>query len=203
MIRIAPAAMALELQQQHEERSFLAFPLIDANLNLFEIDNDFALQTIYDNKELSEIRVAPKYEYAKYPQGGYPDKKVLSKDKYAELLKEIEKIKPLGKLVRPGRAGVTMNSISTYLDQYENGLVYYAKTTLKKQKCYPAFRIIYYRKVSGKLVEKEMIDVSGIEYEYTIRIDERWYWTTEEEYRNHEVDENVSIESAAPFRVII
>lgn len=204
IIRIVPAAIVSELQQERAEQKFLTFQVINPELNLYEIDDHFALQAIYINQELSEIRVLPKYEFEQSRQMEFPDLKWISQERYTELLKQIQDIKPLGKIVKPCDVGVSSNNVTSWDDQYEFGVIYYdtkrlPSDNLKKigKKGYLGFHITFFREVSGKLIEKEILNGNV----YMMKIDNKWYRTTENEYRNHKVGENVIVKSAAPFVV--
>jgi hypothetical protein len=204
--RIIPCASLLEENQQAREKSFASFPLIKDCLNLYKIDNDFAMHVIYEDQEISQVRVAPKY-YLEKAFSIDDHHKYLSEDKYHELLGEIQKEKSLGKLVQKGTAGVSSNDISDFIDQYECGLVRHYDSQLpndnpKKglKKVYFGFRIIYYRMVSGTLEEKRK-NVFANEVKYEVKIDDHWYWITADEYRNIAIDNNITIKKAAPVEI--
>ena len=203
IIRIVPSVTASELLQEQPEQKFLTYSSIDPKRHLYEIDDHFALQTIYVNHELSEIRVLPKYKFEKSSLLTSPDIKWLSEEKYSELLKQIEDVKPLGKLANPLSAGASSNNISSFEEQYEYGVLYYDEKNLPSndpnklgKRVYCGFHITFYREVTGKLIEKEMF--YGL---YMLKIDNDWYRTTEEEYRSHKVGQKVTVKSAAPLVV--
>jgi hypothetical protein len=202
-IRIVPSATAQELKQNESDQKFPTYSAIDPKRNLYEIDDHSALQTIYVNHKLSEIRVLPKYKLEKSSLLTSPDIKWLSEEKYSELLKQIEDVKPLGKLAKPLSAGASSNNISSFEEQYEYGVLYYDEKNLPSndpnklgKRVYCGFHITFYREVMGKLIEKEMF--YGL---YMLKIDNDWYRTTKEEYQNHKVGQKVTVKSAAPLVV--
>lgn len=191
-------------KQRNGNKSFLGYRLVDGARSILEVNADYYMQIFYKSAELTEIRVVPKYMYAVGPGIAFRNKEVLTKDEYSQLLRKIQCARSLGKMLMPGKIGVTSNNISIFLDRYEYGVVYYKSTTIidddgSQEKGYVGFRVIYYQKVSGMLSQKLLLDVSGMEYEYRIKISDRWYWTTEQEYRKHEVGEHIIIDSAAPI----
>jgi hypothetical protein len=190
-------------QKQPVEQIFATYPLINEVLRLYQVDQYFVLQVFYEDGKLSGIRVAPKYEYEGKPQWMIDKLDILTQEEYYKLLCNIQKEKPLGKLVQAGMLGTSSNNITEYLDRYEYGVCYFAETDDNSdkeiKKSYPGFRISYYRKVSGKLMDKLKQGDPGIEYEYRVNINGRWYWTTEDEYSKCRINNKVSIELAAPI----
>ena len=64
---------------------------------------------------------------------------------------------------------------------------------------YFGFRITYYRKISGRIEEKERDKVGREIFAYSIKINGKWYWTVKDEYEKYAENEYVTIQQAAPY----
>ena len=183
------------------------FSLIDSKQNLFAVDSEYVLQPFYDeSEEITELRVVPKYFFQDtHPEWIEPDHApFLSLSSYRKLLAQIGAVKPLGRLMTYGQAAYTTNARSWFLDQYQNGLVRRVVITdlrgCKKQAArIAAFRVVFFRSISGKLESKDALAVLGLAREYRVQIDGKWYWTTEKEFRRLSVGKEVRVKAAGPI----
>ncbi|QQS41278.1 MAG: hypothetical protein IPM63_18270 [Acidobacteriota bacterium] len=102
-------------------------PRVGYSPALFEIDRHYVLSIEFDSEgRLEEVAVEPKYYYeADHPEWEKAtDPKRLSQDQVSDLLSRIDRIKPIGTLVKKydGIIFVT-NKTAPFTDEYENASV--------------------------------------------------------------------------------
>lgn len=188
------AASSPEENQKRDERKIFIFHQLNRDLRLYEIDKNFALQVDYDNKDISVIRVAPKYHFDEMlPIPDYP--KYLQAEQYDELLELIKNTKRLGERVQWGEMGICSNNICTSRERYEDGIIMRYEIPGRG---YFGFRITYYRKISGRIDKKERDKVGKDLFAYSIKMNGKWYWTVKDEYEKCAENEYVTIQHAAP-----
>jgi hypothetical protein len=120
---------------------------------------------------------------------------------YQELLTHIQAVKPLGRLVRQGQVGMTLNLCTSFWDQYENGIVERAMFRSSPEEGYGVawFTVTYFRTISGTLESKGTLELPGPDKEYKIKVDGRWYWTTEEGFQQLTVGKEVKVKAGGPL----
>jgi hypothetical protein len=203
-----------EAKCQEINQAFHEFPLIDANMNLYRITDIFNLQAFYSGHELRQVRVSSDLYYEKCMQLMGSNKldyekcyqrfqnSVLSKEQYDEIIKSVQKLKSLGLETQKGRIGNLSNNVMHLLDLYEYGVIWYAikyKAFYKEEYGYIRINVIYARAVSGKIEDKNIIDLYSIEKRYRIKINGQWYWTTEIEFNKSKVNDFGTVKFAAPI----
>jgi hypothetical protein len=183
-----------------------AFSPLDSRLHLFAIEGEFVLQAGYaEDDGLSEVRVVPKsFFHGSHPEWTEPDSPlVLSLGTYEELLSRIRTIKPLGNLITRGEIGIMLNLRTSYLDQYENGIVERSMFRDFPEKPYDvaSFRVAYFRKIAGKLEKMEGPGAQVGEQVYRIKVNDKWYWTTAKQFKSLKKGQEVSVQAAGPISV--
>jgi hypothetical protein len=99
---------------------------VDANKSLFEINPLYALELRFDSQgRLNELAFFPKYYFKEtYPEWKTPQTKIhLSKAEYESLLGRLDKVKPIGKLIKSMADVKVENFASNTLDQYERAFL--------------------------------------------------------------------------------
>lgn len=173
---------------------------------LYEVNSDYFLQAEFQKScEVSRIDVSPRYfwDYLN-PEWKEPGHLVtLSDDQFTQVLSKIDQIKPLGSLVQRGQTGVVTNATLRLLDRYEKGFVerrlYDSVGELGRAKKVTSFSVYFIRSVDGKVSDKKLSRFSTADKRATLKINGRWYWVDEEEYRKAVVGARGVFMAAGPI----
>ncbi len=171
----------------------------------YEVNSDYFLQAEFQkNCDLFRIDVSPKYfwEYLnadwKEPEYGVG----LLDDQYTQLLAKIDQIKPLGTLIRKGQAGEVTNATLWLRDSYTQAYIERGLRDVLGKHDEPmrvaTFTIYFVRSVGGKVSDKRLSGVSTPERRARLKIDGRWYWVDEAEYRKAVVGKQGVFRAAGP-----
>jgi hypothetical protein len=182
------------------------FSLVDSEQDLFAAGFDYLIQPTYEARgRIIEIRVVPKYFFNQtHPQWTEPTSPVVMPlTAYEALLHQIGAVKPLGDLIRQGQVGIMLNLRTTFRDQYEKGIVERAMFRASPEEAYGVawFTVVYFRTIVGKLELKEAAEPPGPDRSYRIKIDGKWYWTTEKVFQGLTTGNKVKVEAGGPIAV--
>ena len=186
----------------HDEQGSGLFSRSGLRECLFVLEDDkYVIRTIYHNKgELSEVRVVPKYFFqATHSDWVEPESPVvMTPDAFKSLLNRIESAKPLGNLLKEGQIGTSFNLRMSFRDLYERGVVEREMFRVSPEKVYDvsSFRVVYFRQVSGKI---EDMEGPGPDRGYRVKVNGKWYWTTEQSFKQIRLGEQGQIEAAGPI----
>jgi hypothetical protein len=171
----------------------------------YEVNNDYFLRAEFQkNCDLVKIDVSPKYfwEYLnadwKEPEYGVG----LLDEQYRQLLAKIDQIKPLGTLIRKGQGGVVDNATLWLRDRYTKTYVQRRLRDVLGEHDNPSsvtsFTIYYVKSVRGTVSGKKLDGVSTPERQARLKIESRWYWVDEAEYRKAVVGKQGVFRAAGP-----
>lgn len=111
----------------------------------------------------------------------------LSDDQYTQLLAKIDQIKPLGSLIRRGQAGEVTNATLWLFDRYTKAYVERGVHDFLGKQDEPmkikSFSVYFIRPVSGTVSDKRVSGRASAEKRVRLKIDGKWYWVDEAEYR--------------------
>ena len=112
------------------------------------------------------------------------------------MLARLEKVQPLGKLIRKGTIELRILGYSYSVDEYEHGFVrqgMYTDTDVHH------FTTRYLRPVSGRVTGKDRDD---LEPSHCIKIGKEWYWAHKEEYDRVRLGSYEVVQAAGPIGTI-
>lgn len=180
------------------------FSLVDSKEDLFGAGTDYLLQPTYDARGgITEIRVVPKYFFNQtHPDWTEPNSPIfMPLASYEALLRQISAVNPLGSPTKQGHSGITLNLRTTFWDQYERGIVERAMFRPSPEEAYGVawFTVIYFRTIAGKLESKEIVELPGHDKIFRIKVDGKWYWTTERAFQGLTVGKKVKLEAGGPI----
>lgn len=175
------------------------------NIIAYEVNSDyFLLAEFQKNCDLFKIDVSPKYfwEYLN-PDWKEPEYRVgLLDDQYSQLLARIDQIKALGALIRKGQAGEVTNATLWLRDSYTKAYVERRLRDVLGEHDEPmkvtSFTIYFIRSVGGKVSDKRLSGGSTPERRARLKIDGRWYWVDEAEYRKAVIGARGVFRAAGP-----
>jgi hypothetical protein len=183
------------------------FAELSAKEHLFAVDDVFVLQAIYDkNRQLIEIKVVPKYFFHDtHPEWKEPDAPAtMTPLRYGEILTKIQEIKPVGQLRERSHFGVTLNLRVNIHDFYDDGVILRATFGFPKGSDsgdVSWFKIFYFREMSGRLEAKAGPTAYGEALDYQVKMNGKWYWTTESSFVSTTVGRFAKIEAAGPVEM--
>jgi hypothetical protein len=185
-----------------DERLSRVFSPTDSKECLFTIDDKHAIKATYYRGELGEVRVVPKYFFHDtHHEWTEPDSPVVMvPEAYRSLLNRIQSAKPLGKLLKEGQTGVTLNLRTSFQDLYERGLVERAMFRVSPEKDYDVafFRVVYFRSVFGKIESMEGPSTLVPDQGYRVKLGSKWYWTTEHSFKQMVLGQEGTVQAAGP-----
>jgi len=146
-----------------------SFKLVDAKLDLYAVTDEFILQPVCQNGILASVHVSPKYYYrTARPEWKEPSSRpYLPAGMHQTLIKRLEPIRPLGKIVTALMTEMSNAGVNFKLARFENGILQAMFHPLDPPRS-GAFGLFYFRPVSG-VAE----DVLGGKY---IQVDGHPYW---------------------------
>jgi hypothetical protein len=179
--------------------------LSSEKLIAYEVNSDYFLRAEFQkNCDLFKIEVSPKY-FWEYLNADWkePEYRVgLLDDQYAQLLAEIDQIKPLGTLIRKGQAGEVTNATLWLRDSYTQSYIERGLRDVLGKHDEPmkvaTFTIYFVRSVGGKVSDKRLSGGSTPERRARLKIDGTWYWVDEAEYRKAVVGKRGVFRAAGP-----
>jgi hypothetical protein len=181
------------------------FAEVDANAGLFGVDDRFLLHETCDaGGRASEILVAPRHFFRdRHPEWEEPDSIVLMPwEEYANTLNRIRELRPLGQLESRGRLGFATNQRTTFLDQYERGLVKrdeYVSVDGGQQPPVAEFAVFFFRPISGTLQGKKKLRFPAGDREFRVNVDGLWYWARSSGFRSLPESGHVTLDLAGPI----
>jgi len=180
------------------------FSLADNEACIFTVSGSYVLQAIYYGETtLGEVRIVPRYFFHDtHPDWAEPDEPVvMTSGEYRSLLTRIQEIAPLGRLLKEGDIGVTLNLRTLFRDVYREGVVEREMFRDSPEKSYDvaSFRLLYFRNISGKLESVEPPSIQMPDQNHRIRIDGKWYWTIDASPMTLVPGHTISIPAAGPI----
>jgi hypothetical protein len=187
-----------------DEKLSAMFSQSDVKVCLFGLDVNYALQAVYHRAgELGEVKVLPKYFlHDTHHEWKEPDSPVaMSLDAYTSLLNRIQTVKPLGKLLREGKVGIALNLRTSFQDLYEKGVVDRAMFRISPDRVYDValFRVLYFRNISGIVESAEAPGAQTPDQGYRLKLNGKWYWTTDHSFKGVALGQQVTVEAAGPI----
>jgi len=187
-----------------DEKLSRLFSQSDMKECLFVLDSNYVLQAVYHGAgELGELKVVPKYFFHDTHQDWTePDSPVaMSLDAYRSFLSRIQTVRPLGKLLKAGNVGITLNLRTSFQDLYEGGVVDKAMFRISPDRAYDVayFRVMYFRNISGTVESMEAPGEQTPDQGYRVKLNGKWYWTTEHSFKSLALGHQVTVEAAGPI----
>jgi hypothetical protein len=180
------------------------FSRADTKECIFTIDDSYVLQAIYYEKTLlGEVRIVPRYFFHDtHPEWIEPDEPVvMTSGTYRSQLARIQTLKSLGRLLKEGDVGITLNLRTSFRDVYEGGIVEREmfRNTPDQPDEVASFRALYFRNISGKLESVEAAGIQMPEQSHRIKINGEWYWTMDHSTKASVPGQVVEIVAAGPI----
>ena len=187
-----------------EDEFVKLFSQADTKECIFTIDDNYVLQAIYyETTSLAEVRIVPRYFFHDtHPGWIEPDEPVvMTSGTYRSLLARIQTVKSLGRLLKEGDVGITLNLRTSFRDVYEDGIVEREMFRNSPDKPYDvaSFRALYFRNISGKLESVEAAGIQMPEPSHRIKINGEWYWTLDHSTKASVPGQVINILAAGPI----
>jgi hypothetical protein len=186
-----------------DEKLSRVFSVSDSKECLFTLDDKYAIKATYYKGELGEVRVVPRFFFHDtHREWTEPDSPVVMlPGAYRSLLNRIQSVNPLGKLLKEGQIGVTLNLRTSFQDLYESGLVERTMFRVSPEHDYDVafFRVVYFRSVFGKIESMERPSTQVPDQGYRVKLNGKWYWTTEHSFKQMVLGQEVTVQAAGPI----
>jgi hypothetical protein len=92
-----------------------------------------------------------------------------------------------------------LNLHTSFLDQYENGIVKRAMFQSSEDvRDAASFRIAYFRIITGRLESKAAPNAQMSDQGYQIKVNGEWYWTTQKQFNHLSEGQEVEVQAAGP-----
>ena len=186
-----------------EDKLLKLFSRADTKECIFTVNDSYVLQAIYYGKTLGEVRIVPRYFFHDtHPEWIEPDEPVvMTSARHRSLMTRIQEVRPLGRLLKEGDVGVTLNLRTLFRDVYEEGVVEREMFRNSPEKPYDvaSLRILYFRNISGKL---ESVEPPGIQMpgqSHRIKMNGKWYWTIDHSTKALVPGQAITILAAGPI----
>jgi hypothetical protein len=155
---------------------------------LYEFDEWYVYEVIRNSKsEVISIGVSPKYYFEDYNSSwAEPEDYVyLDQDSFDLAIRKIESTLPIGEVVSAGKVGAITNLMARMIDCHENAIVerlvyggpVYSNvdaTCLEDE--IVSFRVLFYMKVHGEIVEMRPYSLDHDGKLVKVNIADEWYW---------------------------
>jgi hypothetical protein len=180
---------------------------IQSKRHLFEVNKQYALELhLSKHCDITKIEVAPKYFWEEAnPLWKEPSYSVeLSEEDYQDVLAKVERIRRLGSLVRKGTSGSVTNSKLWLWDQYEQAFVERGVLSWSADQSSNSFgrvhaiSIYFLHRLHGKIQDKTYDTLLDGSKRTKVKIEGRWYLTTDRDFDKARVGQHASLMAAGP-----
>jgi len=193
---------ALVIAQTSEPRSVLeraqkAFgkPL-KSDLDIFEVNQDYAVRIKFESKAIAAVHVFPKYLLNACDKNweGPTRIKRFSPEEYVVLIEKVKELQDIGALLRVGELGPVTSMRADATDNFQNGFIVRTVVPVDgegpSQGRIDAFSIYFLRTLVGTPETKSHFPPAG---QYRIKLNGKSYLTSAEEYEKAAVGKRSSI----------
>lgn len=175
------------------------FAVVDEKLLLFAVNTNYVLQAAKSSSgKIIAVRIVPKHFLEKsHPEWVEPEHAVrLSAKQYQEIVLRLQKVTPLGLLVRLGSMGLTLSLRTEFWDEWEGGMVLRKVFSVQdelntSERLIASFEVLFFIEVTGVVNSKD-------EASHLVVIDGNELFVATAEFERAKVGSKVTVRATSP-----